>query len=180
MSRRIQANAACVLSVAALLSACGSAPVKTTQITSAPASTDAKPEAPAPSARPVAQVVAKPAYLDASNPISQKRSVFFDYDNFLVKGEYHDLIEMHGKFLSSNPKVSIRVEGNADERGSAEYNLALGQKRAQALVKALKVFGVRDDQMEAISWGEEKPMDAAHTEAAYAKNRRADIVYPSR
>lgn len=174
-----------VLGAAALLSACGSTPVNNKQPTGASAASNATPVAPKSTpptsiASPVAPVVVKPAYLDAANPLSQKRSVYFDYDNFAVKSDYQGLIEMHGKFLSGNPKVSIRVEGNADERGSAEYNLALGQKRAEAVVKALKVFGVREDQMEAVSWGEEKPADAAHTETAYAKNRRADIVYPSR
>jgi peptidoglycan-associated lipoprotein len=72
----------------------------------------------------------------------------------------------------------VRVEGNTDERGSAEYNLALGQRRAQAVVSALKVYGVRDTQMEAISWGEEKPRAEGHDEAAWSQNRRADVVYP--
>ena len=155
MVRQNIASATWVLGVAVLLSACGSTPVNSSQASGASATSNsttvAQKSAPLTSmSSPVAPVVVKPAYLDAANPLSQKRSVYFDYDNFAVKSDYQGLIEMHGKFLSSNPKVSIRVEGNADERGSAEYNLALGQKRAEAVVKALKVFGVREDQMEAV------------------------------
>ena len=74
--------------------------------------------------------------------------------------------------------AAAKVEGNADERGSAEYNLALGQKRAEAVVKGLKIYGATDRQLEAVSWGEERPVATGHDEAAWAKNRRADIVYP--
>lgn len=177
--------ATCSLSVVAFLSACGSAPVGNAPASAAPVASEVKPAAPKAAAStslasPVAAVVVKPAYLDAANPLSHQRSVFFGYDNFSVTGEYQPLIEMHGRFLASNPKVSIRVEGNADERGSAEYNLALGQKRAESVARALKVYGVKDEQMEAISWGEEKPMESARSDAAFAKNRRVDLVYPSK
>ena len=90
------------------------------------------------------------------------------------------MLELHGRYLSANPKLSIRVEGNADERGSAEYNLALGQKRAESVVRALKLYGVKDSQMEAVSWGKEKPKAMGHDEAAWAQNRRVDLVYPSK
>ncbi|MFZ2650447.1 MAG: OmpA family protein, partial [Burkholderiaceae bacterium] len=84
----------------------------------------------------------------------------------------------HGKYLGSKPQLAIRIEGNADERGSAEYNLALGQRRAEAVLHALKLFGVRDSQMEAVSWGEERPKLISHDESAWAQNRRADLAYP--
>ena len=90
------------------------------------------------------------------------------------------MLELHGRYLSGNPTLSIRVEGNADERGSTEYNLALGQKRAEAVVRALKVYGVKDSQVEAISWGKEKPKAMGHDEAAWAQNRRVDLAYPSK
>ena len=90
------------------------------------------------------------------------------------------MLEMHGKFLSANPKVSIRVQGNADERGSAEYNLALGQKRADAVVRSLKIYGVKDSQMESVSFGREKPKALGHDEPAWAENRRVDLEYPSK
>ena len=129
---------------------------------------------------PKSETVALPAYLDPKNAISTQRSIYFDYDIFAVKPEFAKPLEMHGKFLAANPKVTIRVQGNADERGSAEYNLALGQKRADAVVRALKVYGVKDSQMESISFGREKPKAMGHDESAWAQNRRVDLEYPSK
>lgn len=106
-----------------------------------------------------------------------KRSVYFDYDSFEVKSEYRGLIEAHGKYLRDTKGRAISIEGNADERGSREYNLALGQKRAEAVRRAFAVLGVPDAQMEAVSFGEEKPRATGHDEAAWAENRRADIRY---
>lgn len=123
-------------------------------------------------------VSALPAYLDPKNPISSQRSVYFDFDNFSVKDEYKGLVERHGKYLMSMPRLAIRIEGNADERGSAEYNLALGQKRAEAVRRALEIYGVKDSQVEAVSWGSERPKAQGHDETAWAQNRRADLTYP--
>lgn len=106
-----------------------------------------------------------------------KRSVYFDFDSFVVKNEYRPMIEAHAGYLKSKRDTHVILQGNTDERGSREYNLALGQKRAEAVRKALAVLGVSDAQMEAVSFGEEKPRDTAHTEAAYAENRRTDVVY---
>jgi len=106
--------------------------------------------------------------------------VYFDFDEALLKPEFSSLIERHGQYLMSNPKLAIRIEGNTDERGSAEYNLALGQKRAEAVKQALKIYGVKDTQMEAISWGKEKPRAKGHDEADWGQNRRADLQYPTR
>ena len=113
------------------------------------------------------------------NPASSlsKRSVFFDFDSFVVKDEYRPMLEAHAGYLMSKPDAHVILQGNADERGSREYNLALGQKRAEAVRKSLAVLGVKDSQMEAISFGEEKPRNEGHTEAAYAENRRTDVVY---
>ena len=97
-----------------------------------------------------------------------------------MKGDYTPLVERHGKYLSSHADVHVKVEGNADERGSAEYNLALGQKRSEAVLRALKVYGARDSQLEAISFGKEKPRATGHDETAWAENRRADLAYPSK
>lgn len=121
-----------------------------------------------------------PPYLDPKSSLSTERSVYFDFDDSRVKTEYAPLITRHGNYLSANPSLSIKVEGNCDERGSAEYNLALGQKRAQAVVQALKIYGAKDAQVEAISWGKERPRAAGHDEAAWAQNRRADLVYPTK
>jgi peptidoglycan-associated lipoprotein len=169
---------------AAVLAACSSTPVAPPA--TAPVSTAMAAPAPAPATtsggNPVASstvtTVALPAYLDPSNPISRERSVFFDFDDFTIKSEYSGLVARQGQYLASHPNIDVKVEGNADERGSAEYNLALGQKRAEAVVRTLKTYGVKDSQAEAISWGKEKPRALGHDEAAWAQNRRADIQYP--
>ena len=124
-----------------------------------------------------------PVLADHLNPnslISKERSVFFDYDKFVVKSDYQALIERQGKYLAANPSLTVRIEGNADERGGREYNLALGQKRAEAVVRAIKVYGVSDKQAEPVSFGSEKPMAQGHDEQAWAQNRRADFTYPTK
>lgn len=113
---------------------------------------------------------------DPASPLS-KRSVFFDYDSFEVKPEYRTALEAHAAYLMSKRESKVIIQGNTDDRGSREYNLALGQKRAEAVRKALAVMGVTDGQLEAVSFGEEKPRTEGDTEAAYTDNRRADIVY---
>lgn len=113
---------------------------------------------------------------DPASPLS-KRSIFFDFDSYVVKAEYRPALEAHASYLLSKRDARVILQGNADERGSREYNLALGQKRAEAVRKALSVLGVSDAQMEAVSFGEEKPRNEADTEAGYAENRRTDVVY---
>lgn len=113
---------------------------------------------------------------DPSN-ILYKRSVYFDYDQYSVKEEYRALVEAHGKFLAANPNRKVTIQGNTDERGGSEYNLALGQKRAEAVRRAMALAGARDSQMEAVSFGKEKPKASGSDEAAWAENRRADIAY---
>jgi len=108
------------------------------------------------------------------------RSVFFDYDNFAVDAKYQPLVQAHGQFLQTHPQVQIRVEGNTDERGSREYNLALGDKRAQVVAKQLELMGAKPAQIEPVSYGEERPKAEGHDEAAWAENRRADIRYVKR
>ena len=90
------------------------------------------------------------------------------------------MVDRHAKYLVAHPSLSIKIEGNADERGGREYNLALGQKRADAVKQALKLAGVKEDQMESVSFGKEKPVALGHDEAAWSQNRRADIAYPSK
>ena len=139
----------------------------------------AAPVSPAPPAQSaVAPVVAD--HLNPSSLISKERSVFFDFDQFVIKTNDGPLIERQGKYLASKPTLAIRVEGNADERGGREYNLALGQKRADAVVRALKVYGVGEKQLEAVSFGSEKPAIQGHDEAAWAQNRRVDLAYPNK
>ena len=118
-----------------------------------------------------------PRELTDPKSILSKRSVYFDYDKYDVKAEYKDLVAAHAKFLTNNRKFKMLVQGNTDDRGSREYNLALGQKRAEAVKNALVTFGAREDQVEAVSLGEEKPVCTEKTEECYAQNRRADILY---
>jgi peptidoglycan-associated lipoprotein len=113
---------------------------------------------------------------DPSNPLS-KRQIFFDYDRFDVKDEYRPLVEAHAKYLRENPNAKMLIQGNADERGSREYNIALGQKRSDNVKKMLMLLGARESQLESVSLGEEKPMCNEHTEDCYAKNRRGELLY---
>ena len=117
------------------------------------------------------------AALTDPNNILSKRSVFFDFDSYIIKSEAKALVEAHARFLVQNPQMRMLIQGNTDERGSREYNLALGQKRAEAVRRALGLLGVNDSQMEAVSYGKEKPAAEGHSEDAYAQNRRVEISY---
>jgi peptidoglycan-associated lipoprotein len=109
--------------------------------------------------------------------ILSKRQIFFDYDKFDVKDEYRSLIEAHAKYLRENPNAKMLIQGNADERGSREYNVALGQKRSDNVKKMLILLGARDAQLESVSLGEEKPACADQNENCWSKNRRGDLLY---
>jgi len=109
--------------------------------------------------------------------ILAKRSVYYDLDSFVIKDEFRPLIEAHGRYLRDNRDAHIIVQGNTDERGGSEYNLALGHKRAESVKRALSVLGVQDQQVETVSFGKEKPRAQGSNEAAWAENRRSDIVY---
>jgi len=113
---------------------------------------------------------------DPKSKLSQ-RSIYFDLDKYDVKADYQDLVAAHAKFLNANRGFKVLLQGNTDERGSREYNLSLGQKRAESVKRSLTLLGVRDDQVESVSLGEEKPKNAGHDESAWAENRRADILY---
>ena len=117
-----------------------------------------------------------PELTDPKNILS-KRSIYFDYDKYDVRAEYKDLVTAHAKFLANNRQFKILIQGNTDDRGSREYNLALGQKRADAVKKMVTLLGAREDQVESVSLGEEKPKNDGHNEAAWAENRRSDILY---
>ena len=180
---RTAKTCATLVALAALLGACSSTPVVAPMTTtSAPAqvATPATLAAAKPAPASIVATVSLPAYLDPKSSILTGRSVYFDFDMALVKPEFDSLVERHGKYLSANPNLAIKIEGNTDERGSAEYNLALGQKRAEALRQALRIYGVKETRMEAVSWGSEKPKSPSHDESAWAQNRRADLQYPNR
>jgi peptidoglycan-associated lipoprotein len=105
------------------------------------------------------------------------RVVYFDYDSYAIKPEFQPAIEAHSRYLRADKTRKVQVEGHTDERGGREYNVALGQRRAEAVRKALELLGVADAQVEAVSFGKEKPAAEGADEAAMAKNRRAEIVY---
>lgn len=113
---------------------------------------------------------------DPASPLAT-REIFFDYDSYVVKDEYRPMLEAHAAYLMSHRDARLILQGHADQRGSREYNLALAQKRAEAVRKALAVMGVSDGQMEAVSFGEEKLRNEGMTEDAHAENRRVDVVY---
>jgi len=110
-------------------------------------------------------------------PVGVSHVVFFDYDSFVLKAEARPIIESHAKFLQANKQRKAMLEGHTDERGGREYNLALGQKRAEAVQRALSLLGVPDSQVEAVSYGKEKPAAQGADEAAYAKHRRVEFKY---
>lgn len=118
--------------------------------------------------------------MDPFNPssvLATDRSVYFEFNSYSVEDQYRPLVETHARYLAANPQQKILIEGNTDARGGAEYNLALGQRRAQAVSSMMTLIGARDAQIETISFGKEKPKAIGDTEADYAENRRADIVY---
>jgi peptidoglycan-associated lipoprotein len=111
------------------------------------------------------------------NNILSKRSVYFEFDSFVVADQYKPIIEAHAKYLAANKAARVSLQGHADERGSREYNIALGQKRADAVKRMLLLMGVQETIVETVSFGEEKPRNLGHDETAWAENRRVDIVY---
>jgi len=106
-----------------------------------------------------------------------KRTVYFDFDSSEIKGEGTDIVAAHAKYLAANPGTRVRLEGHTDERGSREYNIGLGERRAQSVRRALLLQGAGDAQISTVSYGEERPAVPGHDEAAWAKNRRVEIVY---
>ena len=174
-------NSISLIAIAVVVAACSGTEVKQ----AAPRAADSVPSKPAPVA-PVAASRTTPSSAApiAGNPLKDpknilsQRSVYFDFDDSAVKSDYQSLVQAHARYLAGKRDTTIRVEGNCDERGSREYNLALGQRRAQAVKNVMKVLGVEDRRVETISYGEDKPVAPGHDEASWARNRRADIKYP--
>jgi peptidoglycan-associated lipoprotein len=109
--------------------------------------------------------------------ILSKRSVYFDFDSYAVKDDYKPLIDAHGKYLQTNRPGRMTIQGNCDERGSREYNIALGQRRADALKKLMILYGATEIQIETVSFGKEKPVREGHDEGSWTQNRRDEIIY---
>ena len=110
-------------------------------------------------------------------PAGVSNVVYFDYDSYTVKPEFQSVLEAHARFMKANKNLRANLEGHTDQRGGSEYNLALGQKRSEAVRRALSVLGISDNQMEAVSFGKEKPAAQGADESAFAKNRRTEIIY---
>jgi peptidoglycan-associated lipoprotein len=133
--------------------------------------------------KPIASVDLTGARKDAAsvlkdpNNILSKRSIYYELDKFDVKDEYRGLVEAHAKYLRENPGSKILIQGNTDERGSREYNVGLGQRRSDGVKKMLILLGAKENQIESVSLGEEKPQAEGHQEEAWSKNRRSDILY---
>lgn len=127
--------------------------------------------------RAVANVAAPSTSVDMSQAEAAQRLVYFDYDSYAIKPEFEALMQKNAAYLKADPKRTVALEGHADVRGGREYNLALGQKRADAVKQALNLLGVSETQMEAISFGKEKPVALGMDEDSHAQNRRVEIVY---
>lgn len=168
-----------------LLSACASKQIMEEPQTITPQQSENKStEMPAAKTPPTAQTSDLSRKSITVNPLKDpgnilsKRNIYFDFDKYEIKPEYRALVEAHAKYLIAYPQIKITLQGNADDRGSREYNLALGQKRAVAVKQMMNVLGVPDRQIETISFGEEKPVALGHDDLSWSENRRADIVYP--
>jgi len=129
------------------------------------------------SASGVAPVSIDPNAQNAAGPVGVARIVYFGYDSYSVQPEFQSLIEGNARFLKANPQRRVSIEGHTDERGGREYNLALGQKRSEAVRRSLTLLGVNDSQIEAVSFGKEKPAVTGSGESVWAQNRRAEITY---
>ncbi len=161
MSSRIM-KFATVAAVATFLAACSSVPLDQSTSSSSSGSTQ------------TGQVMDP---FNPQSPLAQQRSIYFDFDSYTVPEQYRDVVEMHARYLNAHPNQKARIEGNTDARGSTEYNLALGQRRSNAVSRMMTLLGVNSNQIEAISFGKERPKALGNTEADYAENRRADINY---
>lgn len=177
------------LAASAILAACSSTPTKEQEGAAVEdrSGATASAQQQKPPAQPTGPVVSKPLegsavsgnpLKDPSNILS-KRSVYFELDSNVVKEEFKPVVAAHARYLQQNRAAKMTVQGNADERGSREYNLALGQRRADAVKQAMMLLGAQSDQIETVSFGEEKPKATGHDEASWYENRRADLVYPN-
>lgn len=123
------------------------------------------------------QIEAEKAEKAKQDALLKTSTIFFNFDATNIEGKYFEVLEAHAAYLTKNPNVKIRIEGHADERGTPEYNIALGERRAKSVVQYLQNRGVSTSQISTVSYGEEKPINTSRTEAGFAQNRRAVLVY---
>jgi peptidoglycan-associated lipoprotein len=164
-----------VFALAAIL--CGCATQATQEpAASAGAQADARTAQAAP-ARPAQSSISVASAASDAKAIPAKRSIYYAYDQAEISAESRKLIEAHADYLRTHPALKVVIEGNADERGSAEYNVALGQRRADGVSKIMGLLGIRQERIETVSFGKEKPKAGGHDESSWSENRRSDIVY---
>jgi peptidoglycan-associated lipoprotein len=165
-----------IISTAAVLAACSSPKLQEApKVEEKPPVAQTPPPADNREIRPVETGNVDP--LNDPKGVLANRSVYFDFDSYAVRDDGKPVVSNHSGYLTKHTERKVLIQGNTDERGGTEYNLALGQKRAEAVRKAMSALGVSDNQMEAVSLGKEKPKATGHDESAWAENRRADIVY---
>ena len=183
MKRLILASA-----LLSMLSACSSSPTKEqgaaavedrggAAVATAPAQKP-QPQATGPVSKPLQSSTVSANPLKDPASILSKRSIYFELDSNVVREEFKPVVAAHARYLQQNRSAKMTIQGHADERGSREYNLALGQRRADAVRQAMQLLGASAEQIETVSFGEEKPKAAGHDEASWAENRRADLAYP--
>jgi len=156
----------------ALLYGCASTPVEPEKPAEPSVQTPGLPLAPPLAARPV-----QPQGDPLKDGSLSKRSVFYEYDKYDIKDEYRPVLQAHGKYLAENRGKKMLIQGNCDERGSREYNIALGQRRAEGVKRMLLLMGATGAQVESVSLGEEKPRCSEHSEGCWSQNRRSDMLY---
>jgi len=176
-----------VLAVAVMFVAAGCSSTSLEKKPAAPTAPETKPGAapapaptPGPATAPLEQAPTSAAPIDPLNDpksLLARRSVYFEFDRSSINDSDVPIVEAHGRYLVDHPSRTVRIEGNCDERGGREYNLALGQRRADSVRERLKVLGVATNRVETISLGKEKPRNTGHDEVAWAENRRADLLY---
>jgi peptidoglycan-associated lipoprotein len=166
--------------LALVMAGCSSVPTDagttdSTASTAAPSTPEPAAEAaPASTQTPAAAATATPEEVSIANVA---KVIYFDYDRSVIKPEFRAVVEAHARYLQADRSRQVTIAGHADERGGTEYNIALGQRRADALSRMLVLLGVDPSQIETISYGEEKPAVRGHDESAWSKNRRDEIIY---
>jgi len=166
----------CLLSLA-LLYGCASTPIEPESTPVAPPASTPGPATESPAARPLPTPTMQISPLkDPASELS-KRSVFYELDKYDIKDEYRPILQAHGRYLAEHRGTKMLVQGNCDERGSREYNIALGQRRADGVKRMLLLLGATESQVESVSLGEEKPRCEEHSEGCWSQNRRSDMLY---
>ena len=170
------------LALGTMLAACSGGPVSEQSPAGVEDRTATPPQKPGPSTGSIPTVDVTGKGIAGQDPavktgVLAQRSIFYDLDQYDIQDQYKPLVEAHAKYLRDHPKTKMLIQGNTDERGSREYNVSLGQRRSDGVKRMLLLLGAKEDEVESVSLGEEKPKDEGHDEQAWSKNRRSDILY---